>query len=329
MFLAGDIGGTKTNLAVFSAEKGAHEPVAEATFVSANYQDLETMIQEFLVAAHAQIEIAAFGVAGPIQGNRVQMTNLTWSIDADRVRDAFSLKAVYLLNDLQSIASAVPILQPSDVYTLNNGTPKPGGSIGVIAPGTGLGEAFLAWDGQRYHAYASEGGHSSFAPLNTTELDMLRYLLERYDHISYERVGSGLGLPNIYAFFRDTQDIAELPHITEQLAQASDPTPIIVNAALDATNPSPLCQQTLNTFISVLGSEAGNLALTLLATGGIYLGGGIPPRILSSLTDGHFMQAFLAKGRFDQLLTHIPVYVILNPKAALLGAAHVAMSGGC
>lgn len=328
MFLAGDIGGTKTNLAVFSATKGAHEPVAEATFPSADYQDLETMIQEFLVAAHAQIEAAAFGVAGPIQGTQVKLTNLSWSIDANRVRDTFGLKAVYLLNDLEAIASAVTILEPSDIYPLNEGIPRPGGSIGVIAPGTGLGEAFLTWDGQRYHAYASEGGHTSFAPLNTTELAMLQYLLERYDHISYERVGSGMGLPNIYAFFRDTQEVVELPHVAEQLARAADPTPVIVNAALDASNPSPLCQQTLNTFISVLGSETGNLGLKILATGGIYLGGGIPPRILSSLTDGRFMQAFLSKGRFNEILAPMPISVILNPKAALLGAAHVALTGG-
>jgi glucokinase len=195
----------------------------------------------------------------------------------------------------------------------------------VLAPGTGLGEAFLVWDGARYRAFPSEGGHCSFAPRNAVELDLLRYLFGHYEHVSYERVCSGMGLPNIYAFFRDSKDIKELPHIAKQLEAASDPTPVIVNAAVNPENPSPLCRQTLDTFVSILGAEAGNLALKVLATGGIYLGGGIPPRIISVLRAGGFMQTYQHKGRFGAMIAQMPVYVILNPKAALLGAARAGL----
>jgi glucokinase len=325
IILAGDIGGTKTNLAVFTAEKGPHEPVVEETFASADYAGLEIIAQEFLARTGMPIHAACFGVAGPVIAEQARITNLPWTVDAAGLRQKLHLSAVRLLNDLEAVANAVPILKTDDLCILNDKQPVAGGTIGVLAPGTGLGEAFLVFDGARYRAFPSEGGHCSFAPRNAVELDLLRYLFERYEHVSYERVCSGMGLPNIYAFFRDSQDVKELPHVIKQLETASDPTPVIVNAAMDTENPSPLCRQTLNTFVSILGAEAGNLALTMLATGGIYLGGGIPPRIISVLQSGDFMQTYQHKGRFGAMVAQMPVYVILNPKAALFGAARVGL----
>lgn len=326
MILAGDIGGTKTILAVFSSQIGPHAPVIEETFPSAQYSSLESLVQEFLLQTSLPITSACFGAAGPVVGGRANITNLPWVIDAHQMQAMLHLESVYLLNDLESIAWALPVLEESDLYTLSAGKPVPGGTLAVIAPGTGLGEAFLTWDGARYRAYPSEGGHASFAPTNDLELDMLRYLLERFAHVSYERVCSGWGLPNIYAYFRDSGCAQEVPEVLERLAVADDPTPVIVNAALDTHLGSELCQHTLEMFISILGSEAGNLALKLLATGGVYLGGGIPPRIIPAIEQGNFLQAFRNKGRFSSLLTDIPVYIIRNPRAGLLGAAHYGLS---
>lgn len=326
MILAGDIGGTKTSLAIFTPQAGPHTPLAEATFPSANYPGLEVIAQEFLSQVGLSIDSACFGVAGPIVAGQARITNLPWTIDVAQLLTTLKFSYVRLLNDLEAIASAVPILMASDLYTLNPGVPVPGGTLAVIAPGTGLGEAFLVWDGARYRAYASEGGHASFAPRNLIELEMLRYLWQQFEHVSYERVGSGMGLPNIYAYFKASGYAEELPQVAEQLAVANDPTPIIVTAALDPNTPSPLCKRTLDTFVSILGAEAGNLALKVLATGGVYLGGGIPPRILTALDNGQLMQTFRHKGRFAALLDRIPVHVILNPKAALLGAAYVGLT---
>jgi glucokinase len=295
--------------------------VVEETFVSGDYEGLEIIAQEFLNRAGMPIQAACFGVAGPVIAEKARITNLTWTVDAASLRQKLQLSSVRLLNDLDAVANAVPILESEDLIVLNDKQPVTNGTIGVLAPGTGLGEAFLVWDGARYCAFPSEGGHCSFAPRNAVELDLLRYLFERYEHVSYERVCSGMGLPNIYAFFRDQQDIKELPHVVRQLAAANDPTPVIVNAAMNPENPSPLCRRTLNTFVSILGAEAGNLALKVLATGGIYLGGGIPPRIISILQAGGFMQTYKHKGRFGATVEQMPVYIILNSKAALFGAA--------
>jgi len=260
-------------------------------------------------------------VAGPVVGGRVEVTNLPWVVDEAQLVEALGLCSVRLLNDLAAIAHAVPWLEPADLYTLNEGKPGSGGSIAIVAPGTGLGEAYLTWDGSRYRAYPSEGGHADFAPADSLQLEMLRYWQERLEHVSVERVGSGRGLPNIYAFLRDSGRAAEPLWLAEALAGADDPTPIIAKAALDSERSCQLCQATLDTFVSILAAEAGNLALKVLATGGVYLGGGIPPRILPALTDGRFMAPFLRKGRMSHLLAQMPVHVILHSKVALLGAA--------
>jgi glucokinase len=236
------------------------------------------------------------------------------------LRTALHLDSVHLLNDLEAIATAVPVLEPSDLHTLRAGTPVPGGTIAVIAPGTGLGEAFLTWDGSRYRAYASEGGHADFAPTNPLQIDLLRYLQERFGHVSYERVCSGIGVPSVYEFLRGGGGPVESPTLRAQLDAAEDVTPLIVTASLDPKAPDPLSVATLELCVSVLGAEAGNLALKVLATGGVYVGGGIPPRILPFLGQDEFLNAFQRKGRMGELLARMPVHVIVST-VALIGAA--------
>ncbi len=321
MLLAGDIGGTKTNLAVYSPKAGLRRPLAEATFPTAHYSSLEELVQEFFTQINFPIDRASFGVAGPVVAGRATITNLTWVMDETQLREKLNIPIVHLMNDLAAIAHAVPSLHADDLYTLNEGQPTPHSDLAVIAPGTGLGEGFLTWNGTRYQAHASEGGHTDFAPSNPLEVELLGYLFKRYPHVSYERICSGKGLPNIYYFLKESGYADEPSWLTEQLAKAEDKTAVIVNTALDPEIKSDLCTATLNTFVSILGAEAGNLALKVLATGGVYLGGGIPPRILSYLDKEQFMEAFKRKGRFTELVTRIPVHVILNPKIALLGAA--------
>ena len=321
MILAGDIGGTKTNLAIYSSEAGPRAPLVEATFPSGEYPSLETLAREFLAGVDLPVDRGAFGVAGPVVSGQATITNLPWVMDEEQLRESLNLSSVRLLNDLLAIAHSVPALEGVDLHTLNEGEAEPGGAVAVVAPGTGLGEAYLTWDGARYRAHASEGGHTSFAPVTPLELDLLRFLLDRFEHVSCERVCSGKGLPNIYAFLEESGRGEEPDWLTEQLAETDDPTPVIVRAALDGDRPCDLCVVALHTFVSILGSEAGNVALKVLATGGVYLGGGIPPRILAALDNDRFMAAFQNKGRLADLLGRIPVQVILNPKAALLGAA--------
>ena len=327
MLLAGDIGGTKTSLAVFTPEAGLRAPIVEESFPSGNYPSLEALVATFLERKGLPLEHASFGVAGPVVGGRATVTNLPWVIDEARLRQVLRLPSVRLLNDLEAIAHSIPVLQPDDLFTLNAGVPREQGTLGVIAPGTGLGEAFLTWDGTGYRAHASEGGHTDFAPTNALQLDLLRSMLRQHDHVSYERVCSGLGLPNIYTFLRDSRYAEEPAWLAEKLATAADPTPVIVQAALagatgrDRGSGSALCVAVLDTFVSVLAAEAGNLALSVMATGGVYVGGGIPPRILPFLDGDRFMAPFWRKGRFSELLSLIPVHVIRNSKSALLGAA--------
>ncbi len=321
MYLAGDIGGTKTNLAIYAPEKGPRKPVYEARFSSTAYPSLEALVRDFLGQAQLKVEHATFGVAGPVVGGRAEVTNLSWELDENRLKQDLGLRSVTLINDLVAVAYGVQQLKNNEVAEIQKGTPVEGGAIGVIAPGTGLGEAFLTWNGSHYTAHGSEGGHVDFAPTTPLQFGLLRYLQERFGHVSYERICSGTGLPNIYNYLKEMGFDQEPEWLAEQLAHADDPTPVIVQAALSSDRPCGLCRATLEVFVEVLGAEAGNLALKVLATGGVYLGGGIPPRILPALTQGAFLEAFRQKGRFSDLLTQVPVRVILNPKAALLGAA--------
>jgi glucokinase len=225
---------------------------------------------------------------------------------------------------LESVAYAIPILEPADIFTLSAGTPVAGGNISVLAPGTGLGEAFLTMKDGRYEAHASEGSHASLAPMDALQMDLLRFVQKKigFEHVSYERVCSGgLGIPNIYRFLKETGYAQEPDWLSDKLAGTDDQTPVIMAAALDQENPCPLCQATLDLFVSILGAEAGNQALKIMAAGGIYLGGGIPPRILPELQKPAFLTALRKKGRFQAMLTNFPVHVILNSQAGLMGAA--------
>ena len=319
--LAGDIGGTKTSLAVFSSSSELSTPLAEATFSSRDYSSLEVLVREFLFQVKIKVNRASFGVAGPVINGQSKITNLPWVLDEKQLADALGLSQVRLMNDLLAVAHAVPLLCQKDLFTLNKGRPVSGGPIAVLAPGTGLGQAYLTWDGARYRAHPSEGGHADFAPINALEARLLLHLLEKFKHVSTERVCSGVGLTNIYAFLKENGHGEEPYWLTEKLTGVRDIVPIIVNAALDTERPCRLCLATLNMFVSILAAEAGNLALKIMASGGIYLGGGIPPRIIPALQQDLFIEAFINKGRMAELMVDIPVHVILNPKVALMGAA--------
>jgi glucokinase len=320
LILAGDIGGTKTDLAIFSTEQGPRRPLAAREYPSARYASLEVMVREFLAATGLTVEAACFDVAGPVVEGRAELTNLPWVLQEEQLASDLGLRAAHLLNDLEAIATAVPLLHPADLHTLSNGDPEPGGAIGVVAPGTGLGEAFLTWNGSSYEPRPSEGGHSDFAPLDELQDDLLRYLRRQYEHVSYERVCSGRGIPNLYDFLRDTGRHPESPDVAVALAAAADRTPPIVAAAVHPANPCPLCVGAIELFVRILGAEAGNLALKVLATGGIYLGGGLPRRVLPLLDGPSFLAAFQAKGRLSDFTARLPVHAIVT-RAAILGAA--------
>lgn len=321
--LIGDIGGTKTILAVFSSEKGPFEPLIEKTYPSAHYVSLEAIISEFLSAENLPIERACFGVAGPVISGRSRITNLTWTIDSANLQSTFGWGPVKLLNDLESVAYAIPILRPEDLHTLSVGLPVANGVLSVVAPGTGLGEGFLTYDNDRYIARPSEGSHVSFAPIGELQIGLLSFMNRKgFDHVSFERVCSGgLGIPNLYAYLRESGYAEEPAWLSKRLAEVVDPTPVIVNAARDISQPCPLAAATLKMFVDILAAEAGNLALKVLSTGGIFIGGGISPRIIDQLQHPTFLDILCNKGRFKEMLSRIPVHVILNQKAGLVGAA--------
>jgi glucokinase len=262
------------------------------------------------------------GVAGPVREGRCEATNLPWVIDSQKIAQQLNLPRVGLINDLEANAYGIGELETKDFEVLNQGTQDAQGNRAVISAGTGLGEAGLFWDGREYRPFASEGGHADFAPRNHVEMDLLDYLLKRHPRVSVERVISGPGLFNIYQFLKDTGRDEEPTWLVDQMRHKDPPTVITENGL---EGKSSLCMQALDLFVSLYGAEAGNMALKVMATGGVYLGGGIAPKIIAKLRDPVFMNAFTAKGRMRPLLQAIPVRVILNPKVALLGAARHAM----
>lgn len=321
--IAGDIGGTKTTLALYTPQNGPERPLFEGTHPSRSYNSLKAIIAEFTERYEITgVDHAVFGVAGPVVGKRARITNLPWEIDAGYLQTELKIDRVSLINDLQAVAYSIPLLKDEDLLTLNTGVEAPTGPRAVIAAGTGLGEAYLTWDGSRYLAHASEGGHTEFGPTDAIELELLRYLMERFDHVSYERICSGTGIPNIYSFLKDQGRHEEPAWLAESLVREPDATAVIVNAALDSRKTCEICQETMRIFLSVLGAEAGNLALKILASGGVYIGGGIPPRLASIIRQSPFMEAYLSKGRLSSVISAFPVNLILNPKAGLIGAAH-------
>ncbi|MER3446494.1 MAG: glucokinase [Candidatus Dadabacteria bacterium] len=319
MILAGDIGGTHTRVALFESGGGIPKPVVIETFPSRGSMGLDAIVRRFIEGHNPIIEYACFGVAGPVKSGRSETSNLAWVVDALQL----SIKTVRLINDLEASAYGIALLEPKDIFVLNEGVPNPGGNMALISAGTGLGEAGLHWDGDHYQPFPSEGGHADFAPRSELEVELLLYLLKQYGHVSFERVLSGPGLYNIYKFLRDTGRGEEPAWLTEQMNQQDDPSAVISRAALEGS--CKLCVHALDLFVSIYGSEAGNLALKLMATGGVYVGGGIAPKIIQKLMDSTFMKAFVSKGRMKSLLEAIPVRVILNDNTALLGAARLAM----
>ena len=320
MLIAGDIGGTKTDLAIYSNESGPHAPLAQTEVRSADYPSLPAMVTEFLAQVKISVEVASFDVAGPVINGRVKTTNLPWVMDEITLASDLNLKAAHLMNDLEAVARAVPALRAEDMITINQGEPVTHGPIAVVAPGTGLGESFLTWDGSQYLSHGSEGGHSDFAPTDERQIRLLHYLLPRFGHVGVERVCSGIGVPNLYEFLRDEENIPERPEVAQLIASAKDHTKAIVESAFDSQHPSELCLATVDLLVSILASEAGNLALKVLATGGVYLAGGIALHLMKLLQQPQFVQTFTRKGRFKDLMERMPIHVITT-RAALVGAA--------
>lgn len=314
--LAGDIGATKTALALFRLDKGLQNPLAEDTVDNTSGSGFEDIVQTFLDGVDSRPEYACFGVAGPVGNNRVNMTNLDWSLSGDSLQQQLGIRSVILVNDLVATAMGAVHLPSRSLFTLNAGKRDPGGAVAVLAPGTGLGEAFLVKNRDRWLPVPSEGGHSSFAPADSMQRRLLQYMTKRYSHVSTEMVCSGKWLPFLYAFLCEEQGTVNL------LAGLEDPTPIIVEAALEdrARRGEGAAADTLRLFVNILAAESANLALKVLATGGLYIGGGMPPRILPFLQGTDFMD-FFSRGDYADMLAAMPVHVILEPKTALFGAA--------
>jgi glucokinase len=330
MILAGDIGGTKTVLAVYEIESDGLKELAKQRYQCADYNTFDDIVDEFLrdhAELRAAIDSASLAVAGPVVKGRCTVTNLPWTVDIHHLRERFGFARALLLNDLEAIATSIPFLKQEDLEVLNPAQADPQGVIGVIAPGTGLGEAFLTNHGSGYRAHASEGGHSDLAPNSALEAELLDYLQNKLGHTSYERVVSGMGIANIYDFLLARGEPPEPDWLGRELAAAGDPAPVIEKYA-SGDDAVQICAQTMRIFVSLLGAEAGNLALKLLARGGIYLAGGIPPIILPLLRAGGFMRSYLDKGRMSSLVESMPVYVVLNPEPALLGAAWATLAIG-
>lgn len=317
MILAGDIGGTKANLALFDKEVGLHN---FASFPTQKAPDLKTIIMTYMHNNHiTSLTHACLALPGPVENGICKTTNLPWSVERETLEKECNISNVFLLNDLEANAYATANLPAGSLALLTPGKEGKRGNRAVISPGTGLGEAGIIWDGQFYHPFACEGGHCDFAPRSELEVELYRFLSKRFDHVSYERVLSGPGLFNIYQFLHEERELEE-PMWLKQMMQKEDPGRVITHHAFEGT--SSLCAETLKLFVSLLGAEAGNCALKYLAFGGVFLGGGIPPKILPALKEGVFLDNFLKKGRLSNLLEKIPIWVILDEKAALKGAAY-------
>jgi len=325
MILAGDIGGTNARLAYFQPQNGHLRLVSERVFPSREHSELGEIVSRFLDDSGTQPEAACFGIAGPVRNGRVETSNLPWVIEQSRLAKQIHLPATLLINDLEASAWGIGALSAADLVPLN-GVSGTTGNQAVIAPGTGLGEAGLYWDGSRHHVFACEGGHTDFAPQGELQIELLRFLRTRFGHVSYERILSGPGLVSVYEFLRDSGHGKESSELATAM-QSHDPAAAISHAALAGTD--KLAEQALDLWIAVYGAESSNWALKAMATGGLFLAGGITPKILPKLKGPLFMQAFLEKGRMRPLVESMPVHVVTNEKAGLLGAARCAAVRAC
>ena len=317
MILAGDVGGTKVNLALYDFVDGNLKHLRDKQYWAKQHSGLEEIVKDFIVSE--KVTAACFGVPGPVREGRLRLTNLPWTLDSRELAADLKIDYVFLINDLQANGYGIAELTPEQIDTLSEGDVRQIGNRALISAGTGLGETFMIWDGRDYVPYPSEGGHADFAPRNEDEFDLLLFLKQKYNgRISFERVVSGQGLTNVYEFLRDVRGVEEPAWLAARMT-SEDPNAVITELAMAAK--SEICEKTLDMFVSAYGAEAGNLALKVLSVGGLYVGGGIAPRILEKLKDGTFMKAFVDKGRVSQLLVHMPVRVILESKTALIGAA--------
>ena len=326
MILAGDVGGTKVHLGLYTFDGGQLHCLREKKFPAADFAALELVVQEFLSASGAQeaasvkdISAACFGCPGPVRDGRIKLTNLPWALDVRDLRHSLGIEHIFLINDLEANAYGIPELAPDAIHTLHQGDASTVGHRGLISAGTGLGEALLIWNGKMHVPVPSEGGHCDFAARTDREILLLKYLRRTLKgRVSFERVVSGLGIKNVYAFLKDDQKMPEPSWLRDRIA-SEDANAVIGTCAEDGS--SELCYETMQIFSAAFGAEAGNIALKVLAMGGMYLGGGIAPKILKTLESGAFQQAFVDKGRLSPLLESIPVRVILDDTCALLGAA--------
>jgi glucokinase len=321
MILAGDVGGTKVHLALYNFEAGRLVPVRDRKFPAGQFASLDDVVHAFLTDAEEkkQIVAACFGCPGPVRDGRLKLTNLPWMLDVRLLQPSLGIEHIFLINDLEANGYGIPELAPESIFTLHEGDAAAEGHQGLIAAGTGLGEALLIWDGKAHRPIPSEGGHCDFAARNDREIALLNYLRSTLNgRVSFERVVSGLGIKNVYAYLRDVEKIDEPAWLKHRL-ETEDPNAVIGKCAEDGS--SSICFETMKIFAAAYGAETGNIALKVLATGGMWLGGGIAPKILKTLQNGAFMAAFLDKGRLSALLQSIPVRVILDDTCALLGAA--------
>jgi glucokinase len=321
MILAGDVGGTKVHLALYDFQGGKLHSVRDEKFPAHQFQSLDAVVEQFLGDrdVRSQIAAACFGCPGPVRGGRLKLTNLPWILDVHELVKSLDIEHIFLINDLEANGYGILELTPDKIYTLHAANNAAVGHRGLISAGTGLGEALLIWDGKHHRPIASEGGHCDFAPRTEREVALLQYLLRTLKgHVSFERVVSGIGIQNIYAYLRDVERLHEPQWLRDRIA-SEDPNAVIGECAQDGS--SSICFETMKTFSAAYGAEAGNVALKVLAMGGIYLGGGIAPKIIPTLQNGDFIQAFHDKGRLSPLLQSIPVRIILDDTCALLGAA--------
>jgi glucokinase len=328
MIIAGDIGGTKTNVALFEPSGGdLGRIVVQQSFPSGKYSSLEAILAEFVAAHNPQsVTHACFGIAGPVVGGRVETSNLAWVVIDRTLAETLQVGHVGLINDLEATAYGIEGLQSSQLYTLNEGKPASGGHRALIAAGTGLGMAGIFWDGHHYRPMASEGGHIEFAPRNELEIELLRYMTAQLGgHVSYERVLSGMGLFNIYSFLRDTKFAPEPDWLAAEIESADKNGKTAAVSKAGLSQKSELAVKALDMLVEIYGAMAGNLALILKSSGGLFIGGGVAPKIIEKMKDGTFMRTYRDKGRMSALAESIPVHVILDDKTALYGAARCAL----
>lgn len=316
LVLAGDAGATKTNLALFKCESDKITSLKETKYHSNDYRNLTAMLGEFLKDAD-QPDVICMGIAGPVVNGQAKLSNIKWNIDSAEISSQSGIKKVFLINDLEATAYGLAMLTEKDIQTIHVPTENVNGNAAIIAPGTGLGEAGLYWDGKAFHPFATEGGHCDFAPRDELDVELYRFLQNEFGHVSGERLLCGPGILNIYRFLRDVKKYEEPVWLKEKLKDADDPSVISRH-----THDSLICRETMRLFIRYLGFESANLVLKFKATGGLFIGGGIAPQITSLFEDSLFYSSFCQSGRLNSLLEKVPIKIILNSKTALLGAAY-------